>query len=501
MKILSASQIREWDQYTIQNEPIASIDLMERAAKACVTWLRNQSFFQRPFKIFCGKGNNGGDGLAIARLLYKEGVRSEVFILEFGRKGTPDFQINLQRLHDLPIPIHFIQSEDHFPQIKRNEIIIDALYGSGLNKPLEGLSAALVTYLNNCDAPIISIDVPSGLFMDQSSEGNIIISARHTLTFQVQKFALLVAENADYIGQVHVINIGLHPQYLENIETAYEVVEPSFIKQFYKPRNRFAHKGKFGHAMIMGGSYGKIGAAVLATTACLKTGAGLVTAYIPKCGYTILQSTVPEAMVLTDDEENCISSLPFELEKYSVIGLGPGLGTERSTQQTVKNLLQQYQKPLVIDADGLNCLSLQPEVLKILPPYSILTPHPKEFDRLFGTHENNFDRIATAHKKAEELKVIIVLKGHHTLTALPENKSYFNTTGNAGMAKGGSGDVLTGIITALVAQGYPPAHAAIFGVYLHGLAGDWAAQALSMETIVASDIITFLSQAYRKFHE
>ncbi|MBD0333021.1 MAG: NAD(P)H-hydrate dehydratase, partial [Chitinophagaceae bacterium] len=185
---------------------------------------------------------------------------------------------------------------------------------------------------------------------------------------------------------------------------------------------------------------------------------------------------------------------------YSVIGLGPGLGTERSTQQTVKNLLQQYQRPIEIDADGLNCLSLQPEVLKILPPYSILTPHPKEFARLFGTHVNDFDRIATARKKAEELKTIIVLKGHHTLTALPENKSYFNTTGNAGMAKGGSGDVLTGIITALVAQGYPPAHAALFGVYLHGLAGDWAAQALSMETIVASDIITFLSQAYRKFY-
>lgn len=498
MKIFSAVQIKAWDRFTIENEPIASVDLMERAAKACTAWMLSHQWHGRTFQIFCGKGNNGGDGLAIARLLTQRGIKVEVYILEFGKKGTDDFQINLQRLHDLPVNISFIQSPAHFPQTFPDAVVVDALYGSGLTRPLDGLSAALVEHINTANALTVAVDVPSGLFLDESSEGNTAIKARYTLTFQTQKLALLVAENAAYIGEVYVLDIGLHPQFLENEKAAYETIEKETIKKIYKPRNPFAHKGAYGHALIIGGSYGKIGACLLAAKACLKTGAGLVTVHLPKCGYTVMQAALPEVMVVTDRGESNIHDVPENLEKYTVIGLGPGIGTEPATQNVVLALFLQYTQPVVIDADGLNCLALHPESLSSLPPYSILTPHPKEFDRLFGEHDNDFKRIHTALQKAKELNLIIVLKGHHTLIAMPDGQAFFNTTGNAGMAKGGSGDVLTGIITAWLAQKYQPGEAAVLGVYLHGLAGDRAAATLSQETLLASDIILFLSQAFKE---
>jgi ADP-dependent NAD(P)H-hydrate dehydratase / NAD(P)H-hydrate epimerase len=496
VKVFNAQQIRAWDQYTIQHEPISSIDLMERAAQQCVAWLLNFGVGEKKIHLFCGKGNNGGDGLVIARLLQEQDIAVRLYILEFGNIGSNDFQTNLQRLHGLPLEIHFIQSPEQFPSIKENEIVVDALFGSGLNKPLHDLSAALVAHINKSCATVISIDVPSGLFLDQSSRGNVIVCAHHTLTFQCYKLALLMAENAPFIGEVHVLPIGLHPGYLAKEPAPFQTVEEAFIKTIYWPRGRFAHKGTFGHALIIGGSYGKIGAVTLAAGACLRAGAGLTTVYIPRCGYTVLQTALPEAMVLTDVEENLLTTLPPTIEKYNAIGVGPGIGTEGATKNMIADLVNAAQKPLVIDADGLNCLAQQQTLLKKLPPNSILTPHPKEFERLFGSSTNDFEKVNKAVQKAIELGVIIVLKGHHTFIALPNGQGFFNSTGNAGMAKGGSGDVLTGIITALLAQGYTPFNAAILGVYLHGLAGDLAANALSMEAMKAGDLVTFLTQAF-----
>ena len=499
MTVISAQQIKEWDEFTILHEPIASIDLMERAAKKCVEWMLEKKFQQQHFKIFCGKGNNGGDGLAIARLLMQKGFAVTIYIIEFGKLGADDFQTNLQRLHDLPIAdIHFIQTKEAFPGIDRNDIVVDALFGSGLNKPLESLAADLVEHINNTEAVIVSIDLPSGLFIDASSKNNKVVEADHTLAFQCYKRALLVAENAKFIGEVDVLDIGLHTDFLINKTFDQHLIEIDFIKQIFKPRNRFAHKGNFGHALIVTGSYGKIGAAILSAKACLRSGVGLLTAYIPKCGYSVMQSSVPEAMVLTDENENTIASLPDDIEKYSVIGIGPGIGTADETQKLISFIIRRYHKPLVIDADALNCLSQQKELLKQLQPYSILTPHLKEFDRLFGDHTNDFDRINTVKEKAAALQIVIVLKGHHTIIATPGGQMYFNCTGNAGMAKGGSGDVLTGIITALIAQQYDPVFAAVLGVYLHGLAGDIAAKTFSKEAMIASDIIRFLPAAFLK---
>jgi ADP-dependent NAD(P)H-hydrate dehydratase / NAD(P)H-hydrate epimerase len=495
--LLNAQQIRDWDEFTIANQAIASIDLMERAASKCVNWIEQQNWQKRPFRIFCGKGNNGGDGLAIARLLFELDYTVSVYILEFGKPGSNDFQANLQRLHDLFFTeIHFIQSSNNFPPGAVDEIWVDALFGSGLNRPLDGLSADLVGHINQSETTVLSIDLPSGLFVDQSSKGNRVIEANHTLTFQCNKLAFLMQENAGFIGQVHILDIGLLPQYLDGLDHAYRMVQKDLVRKLFKGRSAFAHKGNFGHALLIAGSYGKVGAAVLAAKACLHSGVGLLTCYLPRCGYSIMQAAVPEAMVLTDDNETTVSQLPNEIEKYSVVGIGPGLGTATDTQNLISFVCRRYKKPMIIDADGLNCLAQQKKLLEQLPPLSVLTPHPKEFDRVFGDHDNDFDRLAKAREMARSLNVIIVLKSHHTASVTPSGKVFFNTTGNAGMAKGGSGDVLTGIITALVAQNYTPENAAIVGVYLHGFAGDLGANALSQQSLVATNIITFLSQAF-----
>lgn len=497
MKILSAKQIRQWDQFTIEQEPIASVELMERAAQKCTDWLCDHYPDATTFSIFCGKGNNGGDGLAIARLLMERNYFVSVNILEFGHRGTDDFQINLARLHKVTQnDIHFIQTEQQFHPFKKGTIIIDALLGSGLNRPLEGLTAKLVEHLNNSGCEIVSIDIPSGLFTDDSSRGNTVIHATHTLTFQSYKIAFFFAENAAAIGQVHLLDIGLHQHFLTQVTTPFEWIDDDLIHSLYKPRNNFSHKGHFGHALIIAGSYGKMGAAVLTAKACLRSGAGLVTAHIPSTGYAIMQQAVPEAMVITDFNSSFVSKLVEPTDRFTTIGVGPGIGTAKETRDLLYECLNSFKKPLVIDADALNIMAVEPALLRLIPVQSILTPHPKEFERLFGPSANDFERLEKARQKSSELKCIIVLKGHHTAITLPNGKVFFNSTGNPGMATAGSGDVLTGLLTGLLAQGYSSSTAALLGVYLHGAAGDWAAKQNSMEAMIAGDIIDNLGKAF-----
>lgn len=494
MKVFNAEQIRRWDQYTIEQEPVASVELMERAALACAAWL-NEHYPDQPLTVFCGKGNNGGDGLAIARLLSTR--RITVYILEFGHKGTEDFQTNLSRLHQYPaIDIRFIQTEENLHPIVFSGVIIDALFGSGLNRGLEGVTAALVQKINESGCPVVSIDLPSGMFVDRSSAGNVQVAATHTLSFQIYKPAFLAAENAAYCGDVHILDIGLHQDFYDKEPAQYELTDETIIHRLYKHRNRFSHKGNFGHALMIAGSYGKIGAAVLSTEACLRTGAGLVSCHIPRCGYEIMQARLPEAMVSTDLNHSINTHIDVEWGVYQAIGIGPGLGTAAETRTLLKEVFDVYKRPVVLDADALNSIAKEPGLLEQIPPGSILSPHPKEFQRLFGETVNEFERLQLASLKAKELKLVIILKGHHTLIALPDGKMFFNSTGNAGMATGGSGDVLTGILTSLLAQGYQPGDAAVFGVYLHGLAGDLAARELSMEAMIAGDITRYLGKAF-----
>jgi ADP-dependent NAD(P)H-hydrate dehydratase / NAD(P)H-hydrate epimerase len=497
MKLFSAAQIRLWDQYTIEHEPIASINLMERAASQCVDWMERNNYTGQSFHIFCGKGNNGGDGLAIARMLSERKINVAVHILEFGHKGTDDFQTNLARLHQYPdVLIRFIQTEENFHALPGDDIIIDALFGSGLNRGLEGVTAKLVQHINNSGCTIISIDIPSGLFTDSSSKGQTVIKANHTVSFQCFKMAFLVAENSAFVGDVHILEIGLHPGFYPTVSSDYELTDTALIRSIYRPRNKFGHKGNFGHALIIAGSYGKIGAAVLSAKACLRSGAGLLSCHIPKCGYDIMQTSLPEAMVMTDFNSSFNTKLDDDPAKYQAIGIGPGIGTGSETKIMLREMLVSCKKPVVFDADALNIISSQKEMLKLIPPGSILTPHPKEFERMFGETANEFERIQLALQTAKELNLVIVVKGHYTLVAAPDGKAYFNSTGNAGMATAGSGDTLTGILTGLLAQGYSSLDAAILGVFIHGVAGNLAAKKLSMEAMIAGDIIDCLPEAF-----
>lgn len=509
MKIFSAPQIREADAYTIAHEPIEGIDLMERAANQCAAWIENRYPGGKSFSIFCGMGNNGGDGLAIARLLHMAGHQVSAYIVFYGKDFSADCLANKTRLeHLFHFPLHAIHDQEDCPAaLPEDTIIIDALFGTGLTRPLTRLAAEVVEKINalHRNHPVIAIDLPSGMFADSTAKGSLSVQADLTLSFQFYKLSFLMPENADTAGEVIVLPIGLHADYIRDTATLNELVDEGILKSVYKKRSLFSHKGSYGHALIIAGSYGKMGAAVLSARACLRGGVGLLTCYIPEKGIQIMQTAVPEAMCVTGDplspKESAGWRTSISLEKFSAIGIGPGLGTAQEQADILEETLRRFKKPLVIDADALNILAIRPELFALLPPSSILTPHPKEFERLFGKTANDFERLDLLREKAAQYQAFILLKGHYSCIACPDGHCYFNPTGNPGMATGGSGDVLTGLLTGLLAQGYSAREAALLGAYLHGMAGDIAASCHSQEAMVAGDIVENLGNAFKFLHK
>lgn len=495
MKLFSAEQIRQWDQYTIQNEPVASIDLMERAAARCCDWIIAKFPDHQKYSVFCGPGNNGGDGLAIARMLIRQNKTVSVFILGHTGINSADFITNLARLQACTTQIELLEEENRFTPIAAPAMVIDALFGYGLNRPLEGLAGKLVAHINRSGAPVIAIDMPSGLFADKSSLGNTIIQSTFTLTFQQLKLAFLLPENAKYTGSIQVLDIGLARQYYEDTNAGFEIIEEPAIRPGISPRPPFSHKGTYGSVALIAGSHGMMGAAVLGARACMRSGAGKLTCYIPGCGYQIMQTTVPEAMCITGINKNHLSAVSFRND-YQAYAIGPGMGQDKSGLAVLETVLDKNPSRLIIDADGLNLLSTQPELYRKLPQNTILTPHPKEFEKLFGTAVNDFHRLQLALEKARALQVFIVLKGRYTFIATPEGKGYFNPTGNPGMATAGSGDVLTGILLGLYAQNANTEQVVLTGVFLHGMAGDIASEAMGEASLIAGDLIRFLPEAF-----
>ncbi len=503
MKIPSADQIRATDSFTIKKEPISSLDLMERASEACVNWIKERFDNKYEFKIVCGTGNNGGDGLAIARLLKKNHYKIEVLIINHSKNRSADFNANLEKLklisnsNSCIDEINSIESFQTAFLLNDNSVIIDALIGSGINKPIEGLASQIIELVNQSDKKIISIDLPSGLYGDKLNNiKDTIIKANYTLSFQFPKASFMYPETAGYVGEFNVLNIGLSSKFIKGLPVQNYLTTKEDIIPLLKKRTKFAHKGDFGHSLIIAGSYGKIGAAVLAAKACLKSGTGLLTMCIPKCGYEIIQATIPEGMVEADPELNFISH-EIEIEKYNSVAAGPGLGTNKHTQIFLDKLIQTTFIPLVLDADAINMISENKNWLNNIPENSVFTPHLKEFERLAGKSTNSSDRLELQRTFSKKYSVYVVLKGAHSSISCPNGDIHFNSTGNPGMAKGGSGDVLTGIITSFLAQGYSSEHACIIGVYIHGLAGDIAAQRLSEESMIASDIIESLGSAFK----
>jgi ADP-dependent NAD(P)H-hydrate dehydratase / NAD(P)H-hydrate epimerase len=499
MKIFTAAQIRACDAYTIKASAIRSADLMERAATRCVVWLKDRFQKDTLFVVLCGTGNNGGDGLAIARMLHSRGFGVKAFLLNFGKELSEDCKTNLQRLQQIDNSlVSIVQPDTFITDIPAHIVVIDAILGTGLSRPTQGWVASFIDHINHLPNKKIAIDIPSGLPADViPDKGASVLKANDTLSFQFYKRTFLHPESAACCGNIHIIDIDLDKTFINATHSLYQTIEPGDAAAIYRPRNAFAHKGTHGSALMITGSYGKMGAALLSSKAALRAGAGLVTALIPGCGYTALQSAVPEAMCLIGGE-SVIENI-FEWEHKTVVGIGPGIGTDTKTATAVSKFIDDCKFPVVADADALNIMAKHPDLLAKLPKGSVLTPHPKEFARLFGENTNTMIQVEHARIQAMRYNINIILKGHHTAVITTEGDCWYNMTGNAGMATGGSGDVLTGIITALIAQGYAPHNAAILGVYLHGLAGDLAAKDISQEALIAGDIIDYLGKAFLAF--
>ena len=503
IKIFPTIQLKELDAYTIENEPVSSIDLMERASRALARAMSERWSAETPFTVFAGPGNNGGDALAVSRLLAERGCRVEVYL--FNTKGTlsPDCETNKERLAGVAgIDFHEITTRFVPPVLTAEHVVVDGLFGSGLNKPLSGGFAAVVKYINTSPATVVAIDVPSGL-MGEDNTYNIqanIIRADLTLSLQLPKLAFLFAENAPFVGEWQLLDIGLSEEAIEEKETDFALTEHEDVASMLKPRGKFAHKGNFGRALLIAGSQGMAGASVLAARACLRSGVGLLTVHIPFCNNFIVQTSVPEAMTEIDINDVRFSCAT-DTDDYQAVGIGPGLGKAGDTEAALLEQIESCQTPMVVDADALNLLGEHRSYIGRLPKGSILTPHPKELERLVGKCQNSYERLTKARELARSAGVHIILKGAYSVVIAPSGKCWFNPTGNPGMATGGSGDVLTGVVLALLAQGYDAETAARMAAYVHGLAGDIACKKHGVMGMTAGDIVTCLPPAWRMLEE
>ncbi|HNR42732.1 MAG TPA: NAD(P)H-hydrate dehydratase [Bacteroidales bacterium] len=500
MKIFTCAQIKEIDEITIRTEPISSFNLMERAAGQLLLWYLKTFDRARRVLVFVGPGNNGGDGLALARMLALNRYNVGVYYLVISERTSPEWKLNHQKLRqETNVPFISISRRDQIPDFRPDDVLVDAVFGSGLTRPAGGLASDIIRLINQTGCTVVSIDIPSGLFGEDNGQNDpeSIIMADYTLTFQFPRLSFMFAENAKYTGEWIVLPIGLSNSAINNTETPYSFVQADALSTSLKIRKRFDHKGIYGHGMLIAGSGGKMGAAVLGARAALRTGIGLLTCHVPGAGNQIIQTCVPEAMSQPDSNNEIISEIPG-ITLFDAIGIGPGIGTDPVTQKAFQSVLLNRSVPIVIDADGLNILGLNDKWLSVLPEKTVLTPHLKEFERMAGKSDNGYMRLKNQISFSAKYNCIVVLKSAFTSVSSPDGRVSFNSTGNPGMATAGSGDVLTGMILALLAQGYSPENAAVIGVYLHGLAGDIAAEKDSPDSIIASDIIENIGNAFKQ---
>ena len=505
MKIFTGAQIHELDKYTIEKEPVKSIDLMERAARTLTVAITRRWSSDTPIVVFAGPGNNGGDALAVARMMAERGYDVQVFLFNIHGHLSDDCAENKARLTAQKKVRNFVEIRQEFdpPVLDAGTLVIDGLFGTGLDNPLNGGFASLVRYINASESKVVSIDIPSGMMTEDNSlniKANII-RADLTLTLQQKKLSFLFADTQKYLGELEVLDINLSREGMAEMDTDFTVIEESEVREHLLSRNRFAHKGNMGHALLLAGSYGMAGAAILATRACLRSGAGKVTVRTPQCNNEIMQIAIPEAIVSADESENIITS-SMETDNYDAVGIGPGIGQDEDTAIAVIGQVRRADIPVVLDADALNVLAKHSAWLEQLPQGVIMTPHPKEMERLANLHNvEDYEILDNAREMAKRHGAYVVLKGHYTAVCMPDGRVSFNSTGNAGMATAGSGDVLTGIITSLLARRYKAEEACKIGVYLHGLAGDLAAEELGEESLVAGDIIRYLPKAFLRLKQ
>lgn len=501
-KILDSEQIKLLDAASIEKQKITSFQLMERAATAIVDcFYSNLPVLSKKmdFVVFCGMGNNGGDGLAIARLLVNKGKNVQVFILKHKEQASSDFEKNFQILKKMELSIQLLNEKLFDFHLPENCIVIDCLFGIGLSRPISGFMKEIIQKINDGDNIVLAIDSPSGLYAEDNSRNDLkaVVKADFTFTIGLPKLSFFFPSNHDYVGHWFIVPLGLDADFIYRADSKYFYLEEKDIVSYLKTRPAFSHKGRFGHSLIIAGSYGKIGAAVLSAKACLRTGVGLLTAAVPKCGYEIMQTSVPEAMVTCSKDKFVLEDIEVS-DKYNCVAIGPGIGTSASAELLLMDILKESSKPVILDADALNIVARKPKLLAFIPENSILSPHPGEFERLVGSWKNDYHRLDLLIEFASKYSLFVILKGKYSTLACPSGEIFFNSTGNAGMATAGSGDVLTGILCSLLSQGYTPKIAAIFGMFLHGLAGDMASAEKSQASLIAGDIIEAIPKVYKR---
>ena len=496
MKFFNTPLIKAIDAYTIEHEPVASIDLMERAAHALTAEVLER-YAGRTFMVFAGPGNNGGDGLAVARMLHGAGCSVAVCLIDPKGKLSPDCAENLERLRGIDVPVGKVCENFVMPSISADTVIIDALFGSGLDRPVvSGVFADVIRGIDACENDVVAIDMPSGLLGGENEPAlQLIVFATLTLTLQFPKLSQLLAENEMFVGELQVLDIQLSQQAIDETPSPFFYTCKEDILPLLKPRAKHVHKGNYGRALLVAGSKGMAGASVLAARAALRCGVGLLTVHVPSCNNTIMQGAVPEAMTSIDNSECCFSDT-IDTARYTAVGIGPGLGQSKESEAALLDLIDNCRVPMVLDADALNILARNPKYMQCLPQGSVITPHIGEFARLFGATDSSYVRLQAAQAYAMTFGVTIVLKGAHTVVVTQMGTFHFNSTGNPGMATGGCGDVLTGCILALLAQGYAAPDAARLAVFVHGLSGDIAAIDKGQTALVAGDVVDYLPHAW-----
>lgn len=501
MIVPNSKQIKEIDDATIKERKISSAELMEESARAVASFIfQKYKDHDRPIVIFAGPGNNGGDGLALARIMNNRGYRNIcVYLFNTNDSLSKDCKINKERLRNECEEVKVVEIVQQFeaPQIKKETLIIDALFGTGLNKPLNGGYAALVRFINSTHCEVVSIDLPSGLMCEDNTYNSLssIVHATYTLTIGFPKLALFLADSQTFLGKVFLLKIGLYTEGLQEDEIFFHLTEKPDIQSMLKVRSPFGHKGTFGNALLIAGQYGMAGAAILAAKSCLRSGVGKVTIHTPLRNNDILQVTVPEAVIHHDEDNNYFTST-INADSFQALAVGPGIGTNKKTALAFIEQVSHTTTPLVVDADAINILATHRGWISQVPQNAIFTPHQREMQRLGICNSDSFSTLLEAVNMAKQYAFYIVLKGHYTAVCTPNGQVYFNPTGNSGMATAGSGDVLTGIILALCAQKYTAEKACRLGVFLHGLAGDLAAKERGEYSLTASDIIDYLPKAF-----
>jgi len=493
MKIFNAEKIKEVDKLTKEKQHITSFELMEQAALQAFLWIVHRFHDKKTvFHFFCGVGNNGGDGLAIARMLKQNYYDVHVYVVVYSKNLSPDFETNLERLKECNLKYEIISESTDFPDISENHIIIDAIFGIGLTREMDKWIQQMVQKINYHQSYKISIDIPSGLFLDRKT--TTAVQSDVVLTFQIPKISFYLPDNEQFINEIVILPIDLDKKAIDSIPTNYFYTDLKEIKERYKPISKFSHKGTQGHVLLIGGCFGKMGAMVLASQAALRSGCGLATVFIPKCGYEILQTASPEVMVITDENYHKITTIAFDFQPKA-IGIGMGIGQDFETAKTFHSFLKNNTIPLIIDADALNILSEHQDWLNLVPKNSISTPHPRELERLIGTWEDDFEKIDKVRTFAKQHQLVVLIKGAYTLI-IDEKNVFVNSSGNQALATGGSGDVLSGMIASFRAQGYQAVDAALLGVYFHGRTADIAVQEMGYESFIASDIIKYLGKVF-----